>query len=1059
MHTDKMNDRIKSRELEVNSSERKSNKKQTANKIFIALTQLFNNTKGNASRRWIWELIQNAKDLSYEGRCVDIKINLHDNDTRSLVFEHNGKNFNVDQLTYLIKQVSTKEQDDPRITGKFGTGFLSTHLLSKTVTIKGMLGFNSGEYTGFEIEMDRDAEDVEEMITKIDKTLSDRDRIIYNDVGIEFDPYSFNTSFVYHLNDKSVKYAEDGIADLELCLPYTLLFLDTLGEITVEHKSLTYKKNGMVDYGEVKIYSILEQSTDKVRTRHFAKIEQGPVSISIELVRDANGEYSIVKMDDSLPRLFCDFPLIGSETLGLPFVINSPAFNPTEPRDGIYLAENENDSKQIPENRELILTSVELYKKLLQFVSLNKFGSLYNLAKLSNPKEKEWLSREWVKDNVHSQIEEAFLTTPIILNSFGELVSAKNESGKVNIYVPKGRTIELRKRLYDLLKKIEIDPVSPEKLPVLEDLGEWVSILEKDEFTINLKELSGLISKFDTLSALEEKITSGNVNEWLGEFYQVVEADEETLNLLTEKNCGLKVFANQKGELCRCLNLRRDNKIEEALKDALGLLGNDIRTKLISNDFRIKDWYQFDSLSNEEVIIDIDHLIRSQASVIDAVLFLSSLVPKGESGYSIKRRKIQKFASFLWSNYPEEIQVEISDPTLWERSDNKLFRLITQDIESSGNIEKFASEINESEESVLRFLQDIVEFLNSDENENLINLQKTVIFPDQDGAFHKPSELSIDGGIDEDLISILESLGWLIRGELLHNFISAPDSIMPRMDYHTVSEKLSELLKPIYNSTDRNQDEQETCTQLFRWLVDNKDIAEKFFESINKRKERLLSDTIIRNAVVKANLFEELEAKLGIEITPETLNDSQFIAKLVKSLRAQESEADDNSVSTTFLCHSDIAEKIFEIEDLDELLVTSGVFDEEGFRKLGANFRFSGSLKNYNPYERYLRVQELLNRAVENVLSKLSTNSDYDLSSYKRDSITTLTNIRYKTDDISIVVRPNDYKRVIIYYERELDLLKKPNSQFWVDNNYEQKQITIGHILEAMRLGVILNLA
>lgn len=59
------------------------------------------------------------------------------------------------------------------------------------------------------------------------------------------------------MNDKSVKYAEDGIADLELCLPYTLLFLDTLGEITVEHKSLTYIKDGMIDYGEVKIYSIL----------------------------------------------------------------------------------------------------------------------------------------------------------------------------------------------------------------------------------------------------------------------------------------------------------------------------------------------------------------------------------------------------------------------------------------------------------------------------------------------------------------------------------------------------------------------------------------------------------------------------------------------------------------------------------------------------------------------------------------------------------------------------------------------------------------------------------
>lgn len=48
------------------------------------------------------------QDLAYEGRRVDIRINLQDRGTRSLIFEHNGKNFNVDQLTYLIKQVSIR---------------------------------------------------------------------------------------------------------------------------------------------------------------------------------------------------------------------------------------------------------------------------------------------------------------------------------------------------------------------------------------------------------------------------------------------------------------------------------------------------------------------------------------------------------------------------------------------------------------------------------------------------------------------------------------------------------------------------------------------------------------------------------------------------------------------------------------------------------------------------------------------------------------------------------------------------------------------------------------
>lgn len=42
------------------------------------------------------------------------------------------------------------------------------------------------------------------------------------------------------------------------------------------------------------------------------------------------------------------------------------------------------------------------------------------------------------QENVHSQIEEIYLTTPIIRNNSGELVSAKNESGSEDSYVPSG---------------------------------------------------------------------------------------------------------------------------------------------------------------------------------------------------------------------------------------------------------------------------------------------------------------------------------------------------------------------------------------------------------------------------------------------------------------------------------------------------------------------------------------------------------------------------------------------------------------------------------------------
>eukprot|EP00122_Pirum_gemmata_P012345 Pgem_evm1s11468 len=88
-------------------------------------------------RRWAWELLQNAKDVACRN-TVDIKIKVKndDNDDLALFFSHNGKPFTPDDMTYLIKQVSTKDRDckgEPlhkKTTGNFGTGFLTTHLLS-----------------------------------------------------------------------------------------------------------------------------------------------------------------------------------------------------------------------------------------------------------------------------------------------------------------------------------------------------------------------------------------------------------------------------------------------------------------------------------------------------------------------------------------------------------------------------------------------------------------------------------------------------------------------------------------------------------------------------------------------------------------------------------------------------------------------------------------------------------------------------------------------------------------------------------------------------------------
>src|SRR5687767_12248416 len=91
-------------------------------------------------KRWVWELIQNAKDVNVGGKVrVRIEADLNDTDAHH-TFTHNEGAFSAENIRFLIEQVSSKDRTKdsagrPTTTGKFGTGFLTTHLLSEHVSV------------------------------------------------------------------------------------------------------------------------------------------------------------------------------------------------------------------------------------------------------------------------------------------------------------------------------------------------------------------------------------------------------------------------------------------------------------------------------------------------------------------------------------------------------------------------------------------------------------------------------------------------------------------------------------------------------------------------------------------------------------------------------------------------------------------------------------------------------------------------------------------------------------------------------------------------------------
>ena len=88
--------------------------------------------------RWVWELLQNARDAG--AKEVTIKLD------GGVTFSHNGANFNVKEIAHLIYHGSTKTEDAEAI-GQYGSGFLTTHLLSPEIRVSG--GLEDGQRFDF----------------------------------------------------------------------------------------------------------------------------------------------------------------------------------------------------------------------------------------------------------------------------------------------------------------------------------------------------------------------------------------------------------------------------------------------------------------------------------------------------------------------------------------------------------------------------------------------------------------------------------------------------------------------------------------------------------------------------------------------------------------------------------------------------------------------------------------------------------------------------------------------------------------------------------------------
>ncbi|WP_379964481.1 sacsin N-terminal ATP-binding-like domain-containing protein [Epilithonimonas sp. UC225_85] len=358
--------------------------KQHADKIIQGIKKI----GPNHAKRAIWELFQNAVDLS---PSCEIELKLSDNE---LIFSHNGVPFTMHTLDCLFTQVSSKtltekkiEREEADPIGQYGTGFMTSHSFGDIVKVSGAIQDELyGEYSNnsalgnikfTDLVIDRSTQDWEKLcdeISDLRKTVTEllNKQPTFDELPKTVFKFGFN-------NELNKKRAFDATESLKVILPYVMIFNDRLKKVTVidnQGNITTYIKNEIEEFREY-CYTREIQINDEIKRINYLKTDRLTIVLPLDDNLTSDKYIGNAQMlPESLPRLFLYYPLIGTEHFGFNFVIHSKNFQPTEPRDGLHLnSENEKNKTEELANQKLLQEASDLIFSFLE----------NNLSKIQNP--------------------------------------------------------------------------------------------------------------------------------------------------------------------------------------------------------------------------------------------------------------------------------------------------------------------------------------------------------------------------------------------------------------------------------------------------------------------------------------------------------------------------------------------------------------------------------------------------------------------------------------------------------------------------------------------------
>ena len=345
-------EQLEIRKAEARKEEIRQNVKSHCTKIRDGIRD--NGT--TSGERAIWELFQNARDLS---DSAVIKITLTDNE---FVFAHKGDAFTYDSLCSLVKQVSSREKEDDNSVGQYGTGFLTTHKFGRKIIIKGSMLISDVprvyvDVTNFEINREN-FNDIPAFIEDMTEQIGNVEKLMDSDQTST--PREW-TELHYELNEERHAIAANAIEEAIKLMPYVLTFNDRIGSCTICYKSHEIafnKENKDTSIEGLNCKRIVKSIDGKPENIdcYYLILHGGESRILLPL-RSETEVYNL----GNIPRLFVHFPLIGANYFNVNFLFHSHRFTPEEKRDNIIVPKENDATEKIAAENKVILDEMTQY--------------------------------------------------------------------------------------------------------------------------------------------------------------------------------------------------------------------------------------------------------------------------------------------------------------------------------------------------------------------------------------------------------------------------------------------------------------------------------------------------------------------------------------------------------------------------------------------------------------------------------------------------------------------------------------------------------------------------